>query len=132
MDLSVSVVAQETSQGLGPVFGLNGLPRPMPPKTIKKPKKAVLFFEVEILDAKTREKLCFLDKVGPRCRLCWPEGAGPATREMGVPLYLGPDTQPLPFRVCRRGTVPGPAPAGLPLRVEHPGPWVWPGAGLPA
>lgn len=131
MDLSVSVVARETSQGLGPVFGLNGLPRPMPPKMIKKPKKAVLFFEVEILDAKTREKLCFLDKVGPWYRLCWPEGAGPATREMGVPLHLGPDTQHLPLRVCRRGTVPGPAPASLLLRVEHPGPWVWPGAGLP-
>lgn len=29
----------------------------------KKTKKAVLFFEVEILDARTREKLCFLDKV---------------------------------------------------------------------
>ncbi|XP_074995296.1 very-long-chain enoyl-CoA reductase isoform X7 [Calonectris borealis] len=31
----------------------------------KKTKKAVLFFEVEILDARTREKLCFLDKVEP-------------------------------------------------------------------
>ena len=29
----------------------------------KKSKRGVLFFEVEILDAKTREKLCFLDKV---------------------------------------------------------------------
>lgn len=29
----------------------------------KKSKKGVLFFEVEILDGKTREKLCFLDKV---------------------------------------------------------------------
>lgn len=66
MDLSMSLVAREASQGLGPgpVFGLNGLPRPVPPKVAKKPKKAVLFFEVEILDAKTREKLCFLDKVG--------------------------------------------------------------------
>uniref|UniRef100_A0A8D0L1Y3 Trans-2,3-enoyl-CoA reductase n=1 Tax=Sphenodon punctatus TaxID=8508 RepID=A0A8D0L1Y3_SPHPU len=30
---------------------------------MKKYKKGVLFFEVEILDAKTRDKLCFLDKV---------------------------------------------------------------------
>lgn len=30
----------------------------------KKPaKRATVYFEVEILDAKTREKLCFLDKV---------------------------------------------------------------------
>lgn len=65
MDLSLSLVAREPSQGLSP--SLNGLPRAPPPKTAKKPKKAVLFFEVEILDAKTREKLCFLDKVGP-CR----------------------------------------------------------------
>lgn len=65
MDLSVSLVPRDSSQGLGPSFGLNGLPRPAPPKATKKPKKAVLFFEVEILDAKTREKLCFLDKVGP-------------------------------------------------------------------
>lgn len=95
MDLSMSMVARETSQGLGPAFGLNGLPRPAPPKTTKKPKKAVLFFEVEILDAKTREKLCFLDKVGSWCRLYWAKGAGPwthpfwvllAPREMGVPL----------------------------------------------
>lgn len=32
-------------------------------KPAKKAKKAVVFFEVEILDAKTKEKLCFLDKV---------------------------------------------------------------------
>ena len=38
-----------------------GLWRQAPPA--KKTKKAVLFFEVEILDARTREKLCFLDKV---------------------------------------------------------------------
>lgn len=65
MDISLSLVAREASQGLSP--GLNGFPRPAPPKTTKKPKKAVLFFEVEILDAKTREKLCFLDKVGLQC-----------------------------------------------------------------
>lgn len=34
-----------------------------PHHPIKKSKRGVLFFEVEILDAKTREKLCFLDKV---------------------------------------------------------------------
>lgn len=32
-------------------------------KPAKKTKKAVVFFEVEILDAKTKDKLCFLDKV---------------------------------------------------------------------
>ena len=75
----------------------------------KKPKKAVLFFEVEILDAKTREKLCFLDKVGPAvvpaswARGCWawdpsfPELLAPG--EMDMPLHLCPDTHPLPFRV---------------------------------
>lgn len=79
MDLSVSLVAQEANQGHGPSpgFGLNGLPRPAPPKVAKKTKKGVLFFEVEILDAKTREKLCFLDKVGPRCRLHWVRVLGP-------------------------------------------------------
>ncbi|XP_010569541.1 PREDICTED: very-long-chain enoyl-CoA reductase, partial [Haliaeetus leucocephalus] len=35
----------------------------------KKTKKAVLFFEVEILDARTREKLCFLDKVEPHATI---------------------------------------------------------------
>lgn len=76
MDLSMSLVARDASQGLGPCLGLNGLPRPLPPKVAKKPKKAVLFFEVEILDAKTREKLCFLDKVGLRCRLAKGTGLG--------------------------------------------------------
>lgn len=44
---------------------LAGLPGPMPTKRkpTKKTKKAVVFFEVEILDAKTKDKLCFLDKV---------------------------------------------------------------------
>lgn len=79
MDLSMSLVAREASQGLGPGpgFGLNGLPRPVPPKVTKKPKKAVLFFEVEILDAKTREKLCFLDKVGLQHWLHWDRALGP-------------------------------------------------------
>lgn len=42
------------------------VPPPAPvkrPKPAKKTKKAVVFFEVEILDAKTKDKLCFLDKV---------------------------------------------------------------------
>ncbi|XP_031950504.1 very-long-chain enoyl-CoA reductase isoform X1 [Corvus hawaiiensis] len=42
-----------------------GLWPPVAPS--KRPKKsAVLFFEVEILDARTRDKLCFLDKVEPQ------------------------------------------------------------------
>nr|XP_056712987.1 very-long-chain enoyl-CoA reductase isoform X1 [Euleptes europaea] len=44
---------------------VNGIGSKASTKTTKKSKKAVLFFEVEILDAKTREKLCFLDKVEP-------------------------------------------------------------------
>ena len=42
-----------------------GIPAPTPAKrkSTKKAKKAVVFFEVEILDAKTKDKLCFLDKV---------------------------------------------------------------------
>lgn len=36
---------------------------PVKRKPAKKTKKAVVFFEVEILDAKTKDKLCFLDKV---------------------------------------------------------------------
>ncbi|KAL4674418.1 hypothetical protein H8959_018352 [Pygathrix nigripes] len=67
MDMSLNLVAREATPGLLP--GLNGLPRPAPPKVAKKPKKAVLFFEVEILDAKTREKLCFLDKVEPHATI---------------------------------------------------------------
>lgn len=49
--------------------------RQAPP--VKKVKKAVLFFEVEILDARTREKLCFLDKV---------PGEGRATSPPPCPL----------------------------------------------
>lgn len=36
---------------------------PVKRKPAKKAKKAIVFFEVEILDAKTKDKLCFLDKV---------------------------------------------------------------------
>ncbi|XP_053858287.1 very-long-chain enoyl-CoA reductase isoform X2 [Vidua macroura] len=46
----------------GPVLGL--WPAVAPGKRPK--KSAVLFFEVEILDARTRDKLCFLDKVEPQ------------------------------------------------------------------
>lgn len=55
---------------------VNGVGSKGSTKTTKKSKKAVLFFEVEILDAKTREKLCFLDKVRSQIRregmLGWP------------------------------------------------------------
>lgn len=82
MDLNMGMVAREAGPGPGPGLGLglNGLPRIAPAKT-KKPKKAVLFFEVEILDAKTREKLCFLDKVRPWRRRPWAKdmGSGPVT-----------------------------------------------------
>lgn len=43
---------------------------------VKKFKKVVFFFEVEILDAKTREKLCFLDKVASWCWLYGVRGVG--------------------------------------------------------
>ena len=50
-----------------PTALLTGPPVPTPTKRkpAKKTKKAVVFFEVEILDAKTKDKLCFLDKVRP-------------------------------------------------------------------
>ncbi|XP_042559479.1 trans-2,3-enoyl-CoA reductase b isoform X1 [Clupea harengus] len=48
-----------------------GIPAPTPAKrkSTKKAKKAVVFFEVEILDAKTKDKLCFLDKVEPNATI---------------------------------------------------------------
>lgn len=103
MDISLSLVAREASQGLSP--GLNGFPRPAPPKTTKKPKKAVLFFEVEILDAKTREKLCFLDKVGPWC--LWHPANDPANDPSSSQPRSHPAlcTPPLPFRGHRRSAV---------------------------
>lgn len=48
----------------GAVGAVPGPPAPAKRKPAKKTKKAVVFFEVEILDAKTKDKLCFLDKVG--------------------------------------------------------------------
>lgn len=59
--MDTNVVPLEGGQPL--LMGLNGIGLKRHPKA-KKSKKAVLFFEVEILDAKTRDKLCFLDKVG--------------------------------------------------------------------
>ena len=49
----------------GPIVAVAPLPAqaPVKRKPAKKAKKAVVFFEVEILDAKTKDKLCFLDKV---------------------------------------------------------------------
>ncbi|KAG7223743.1 hypothetical protein INR49_026425 [Caranx melampygus] len=44
-------------------------PAPVKRKPAKKAKKAVVFFEVEILDAKTKDKLCFLDKVEPNATI---------------------------------------------------------------
>ncbi|EPQ07512.1 Trans-2,3-enoyl-CoA reductase [Myotis brandtii] len=88
MDLSVSLVAREASQGPGPspALGLNGLPRPAPPKVAKKPKKGVLFFEVEILDAKTREKLCFLDKVEPHATIAEIKNLFTKSRSAEMPI----------------------------------------------
>ncbi|KAL1005565.1 hypothetical protein UPYG_G00060740 [Umbra pygmaea] len=44
-------------------------PPPAKRPKAKKAKKAVVFFEVEILDAKTKDKLCFLDKVEPNATI---------------------------------------------------------------
>ncbi|XP_020568337.1 very-long-chain enoyl-CoA reductase-like isoform X1 [Oryzias latipes] len=38
---------------------------PVPPRRQASPMSRTIFFEVEVLDAKTREQLCFLDKVEP-------------------------------------------------------------------
>jgi hypothetical protein len=120
MDLSLSIVARDANQGLSPGLGLDGLPRPPPPKA-KKHKKAVLFFEVEILDAKTREKLCFLDKVGP-----WLRWAGP------TPSFRGHRGAPPPFGVEREAVAPGCGPCGFLAGRSH---WalqdlrVWEGGG---
>uniref|UniRef100_A0AAR2J112 Very-long-chain enoyl-CoA reductase n=1 Tax=Pygocentrus nattereri TaxID=42514 RepID=A0AAR2J112_PYGNA len=64
--------AQPTALITGPP-----VPAPTKRKPAKKTKKAVVFFEVEILDAKTKDKLCFLDKVRPTstklCAACYPQ-----------------------------------------------------------
>ncbi|XP_066449320.1 very-long-chain enoyl-CoA reductase isoform X1 [Eleutherodactylus coqui] len=43
--------------------------RSKPAKKKAPAKRATVYFEVEILDAKTREKLCFLDKVEPNATI---------------------------------------------------------------
>ncbi|KAL7404786.1 hypothetical protein ABVT39_019006 [Epinephelus coioides] len=53
----------------GAVFAPLPVPAPVKRKPAKKAKKAVVFFEVEILDAKTKDKLCFLDKVEPNATI---------------------------------------------------------------
>lgn len=69
----MDTLALEATGGKKPANGAAAtVPVPAPPvlaqapvkrKPAKKAKKAVVFFEVEILDAKTKDKLCFLDKV---------------------------------------------------------------------
>uniref|UniRef100_A0A8C3UNF2 Trans-2,3-enoyl-CoA reductase n=1 Tax=Catharus ustulatus TaxID=91951 RepID=A0A8C3UNF2_CATUS len=55
----------------------------------KRPKKAaVLFFEVEILDARTRDKLCFLDKVEPQATVADIKNLFSKARVPGVPAVL--------------------------------------------
>lgn len=52
----------------------------------KRPKKsAVLFFEVEILDARTRDKLCFLDKVRGQRWEGTRDGLGVSPRPLTAP-----------------------------------------------
>ncbi len=54
---------KKSANGAAAVVPLVPPPAPGKRKPAKKAKKAVVFFEVEILDAKTKDKLCFLDKV---------------------------------------------------------------------
>uniref|UniRef100_A0A674BN66 Trans-2,3-enoyl-CoA reductase b n=1 Tax=Salmo trutta TaxID=8032 RepID=A0A674BN66_SALTR len=63
VDMDTIVLEGATHKKAGP-GSVPGVPAPpvKRPKA-KKAKKAVVFFEVEILDAKTKDKLCFLDKV---------------------------------------------------------------------
>uniref|UniRef100_A0A8K9WM51 Trans-2,3-enoyl-CoA reductase b n=1 Tax=Oncorhynchus mykiss TaxID=8022 RepID=A0A8K9WM51_ONCMY len=65
VDMDTVVLEGATHKKAGP-GSVPGVPAPpvKRPKA-KKAKKAVVFFEVEILDAKTKDKLCFLDKVRP-------------------------------------------------------------------
>lgn len=64
----MDALALEATSGKKTFIGA-AVPAPLPAlapvkrKPAKKAKKAVVFFEVEILDAKTKDKLCFLDKV---------------------------------------------------------------------
>ncbi|XP_036261751.2 very-long-chain enoyl-CoA reductase-like, partial [Molothrus ater] len=59
------VVAPGVAAGVAPV-AVAGLWPPVAPPGRRPRKAALLFFEVEILDARTRDKLCFLDKVEPQ------------------------------------------------------------------
>lgn len=63
----MDTLALEATGGKKPFYGALAAPllapAPVKRKPAKKAKKAVVFFEVEILDAKTKDKLCFLDKV---------------------------------------------------------------------
>nr|XP_033780281.1 very-long-chain enoyl-CoA reductase isoform X1 [Geotrypetes seraphini] len=66
--MEINMLASETNQP-GKKNANGSAPKWSPVKPPKKTKKAVVFFEVEILDAKTREKLCFLDKVEPNATI---------------------------------------------------------------
>lgn len=65
--MDMDTLALEATGGKGLNYGAVAAPMlapgPVKRKAAKKAKKAVVFFEVEILDAKTKDKLCFLDKV---------------------------------------------------------------------
>ena len=63
--LALEASSPKNNGGPGPAQGA----APSKRKPAKKTKKAVVFFEVEILDVKTKDKLCFLDKVRP-CVWC--------------------------------------------------------------
>uniref|UniRef100_A0A673GID7 Uncharacterized protein n=1 Tax=Sinocyclocheilus rhinocerous TaxID=307959 RepID=A0A673GID7_9TELE len=74
MDTLALEATQPKKAQNGAVAAAPGPPTPAKRKPAKKIKKAVVFFEVEILDAKTKDKLCFLDKVGkilPSFSLHW-------------------------------------------------------------
>ncbi|KTG32491.1 hypothetical protein cypCar_00032674 [Cyprinus carpio] len=64
--LALEATQPKKAQNGAPVLGP---PTPAKRKPAKKTKKAVVFFEVEILDAKTKDKLCFLDKVEPNATI---------------------------------------------------------------
>lgn len=64
MDTLALEATQPKKAQNGALAPVPGPPTPAKRKPAKKTKKAVVFFEVEILDAKTKDKLCFLDKVG--------------------------------------------------------------------
>lgn len=63
MDALALEATQPKKAQNGAVAAASAPSAPAKRKPAKKTKKAVVFFEVEILDAKTKDKLCFLDKV---------------------------------------------------------------------